>query len=154
MTHIRTKIRNAFVSKLRDEFGHEHAHSAARSVRGFQKDNFPIILVAVSERLTPEPKGVPGSRTTQRDVSVMLKIAERSIFDDVEERLDTLCGRIEGLLADPESLDLGGMWNYKISSSGEPDAADFGDDLVGIFMQMTVDFTIKTTDSNPSTNLY
>lgn len=156
MAHIRTQIRDAFKAYLRGKLGYANVYSASQSLRGFQKDNLPLVLIAVTESISvPQQSGNDyGYRTVERDVTVLLKIFESTAFEDFEERHDAKCAEIERLLCDPNPIGLGQLSNWTVGGSSPPDIDEIGENLAAWHVTMPVTFTIRTLDGNPEQNLF
>jgi hypothetical protein len=152
LTHIRTQVRNSVKAKLASAIGELHVHNASRLVRGFQADNFPLVLVAVTETLVPSNEP-PGNRTVERQMSVVLKISERTAFDDTEARIDEMCTKIEKAMASPKGMAFGKVWGWTVGGVSAPDLEPLSDDMILMSVTMPITFSLQTTDTDPENNV-
>ncbi|MBY5684826.1 hypothetical protein HFO32_22140 [Rhizobium leguminosarum] len=153
MAHIRTQVRNAFKALLSAEIGELHVHNESRILRGFQADNWPVILVSVTENTRPsnDPPGL-GMRKITRDITVSLRVGERSAFDDPEAKVDDMCIKIEKVLANPVALNIGKLWNYAIAGATAPEIEPISEDMGIVSVIVPVSFTLETLEFNPEQN--
>lgn len=156
MAHIRTQIRDTLKAYLREKLGHEHVFSAARAGRGFQKDNLPLVLVAIREDIeTPISDNDFGSKIVNRHITGVLTVMESTAFEDVEDRVDAKCAELEVLLCNPAALGFTGkVSNWSVGGASDPQIDEIGEGLRAWSVQMPVNFTIRTTDGNPEQNIF
>ncbi|MGX9991610.1 hypothetical protein ACS4RR_021005 [Rhizobium sp. Z1P35] len=150
--HIRTQVRKGVKAHLSAAVGDVHVHYASRENRKFQPDNFPLALIAVTE--SPRPSSEPpGGRIVDHDVLVNLKVSERTAFDDLEDRIDAMCLRVEIAMASPGDLGFGKYSNWKIGATSPPFEEAMGDETVVWSVVIPITFTVSTLDTDPGRNI-
>jgi hypothetical protein len=150
--HIRTQVRKGVKAHLSAAVGDLNVHYASRIVRSFQSDNFPLVLIAVTD--VPRPAADPGANPiVERDITVSLKVSERTAFEDVEDRVDAMCLRLEKALVNPGDLGFGKFWGWKIGATSAPELEPLSDDALLMSVVMPITFTLATLDADPGRNI-
>ncbi len=149
--HIRTQIRKGVKAHLAAAVGDLNVHYASRIIRSFQNDNFPLVLVAVTD--IPTASADPANPITERDVTISLKVSERMAFDDVEDRVDAMCLRLEKALVNPGDLGFGKYWTWKIGATSAPELEPLNDDTLLMSVVMPITFTLATLETDPGRNI-
>ncbi|CDN46831.1 hypothetical protein [Neorhizobium galegae] len=149
--HIRTQVRKGVKAHLAAAVGDLNVHYASRIVRSFQSDNFPLVLVAVTD--IPRASADPSDPIVERDVTVSIKISERTAFEDVEDRVDGMCLRIEKALVNPGDLGFGKYWGWKIGATSAPELDPLSEDTLLMSVVMPITFTLATRDTDPGENI-
>jgi len=148
--HIVTQIRHAFKQALVDALGAEHVHNVSRVTRKFSKDNYPLAILLVTDDKTDTSED--GIDTY--NITVTIRISERTIFDDTEDRIDAMRLQIERALMTPKQMGFGKFSNYKLGSLTTPDLEPEPDGdaiLMSAFIPIT--FTLSTMPYDPTSNL-
>ncbi|CAN7260226.1 hypothetical protein LJR098_001074 [Rhizobium sp. LjRoot98] len=149
--HIRTQVRKGVKAHLAAAVGDLNVHYASRIVRSFQSDNFPLVLIAVTD--IPRPSADPTAPIVERDITVSLKVSERTAFEDVEDRVDAMCLRLEKALVRPGDLGFGKHWGWKVGATSAPELEPLTEDTLLMSVVMPITFTVSTLDTDPSRNI-
>ncbi len=149
--HIRTQVRKAMKAHLAAATSELNVHYASRIVRSFQPDNYPLVLIGVTD--VPRPLSDPANPITERDITIALKISERTAFEDVEDRVDAMCLSLEKALAKPMDYGFGKYWGWKIGATSDPVLDQTSEDTLLLSVVMPITFTLATLDSDPSVNI-
>lgn len=154
MTHVRTQLRNAVKARLEAQLDGVRVHNASRMARPFQKNEFPLVMIAVAESALPVDGNPVGSRLLDRSMIVSINVALVEHVA-VEDEIDALCGRIEVALAMPSQLGIGKLiaWRYAGVSAPSIEAIEEGKDSYSISQTITFTCSIQTADTDPTINV-
>lgn len=153
MSHIRTQIRDAVVTRLRAAGGFGLVDARLRLLRGIQSDQFPIALVSVADSAVPVGKNPPGQRPLQRQVLVAVQVHDVADVEELDTKLDDLAIKVEEALTDPQALGFGQTldWTYVgTSAAHEEEAKEYGTSSVTV----TYRGTVTTREGEPSINIH
>lgn len=153
MSHIRTDIRNAIVSRLRAEGGFRLVEPGLGILRGIQEDQYPVAFVSVSDAGMPVGKNPPGSRPLQRALKIDIVVGSINDDVDLDEDLDSLAAKVEISLNDPKVLGFGNVLDWSYVGTENPSAsaaAEFGFAAA----KVTYRGTVTTREGQPSQNIH
>lgn len=129
------------------------AHPASRLLRSFQRNDFPLAIVSVSETASVSAaNGTPGNRQLQRDFQISVTLGIHEEMDDAETALDELSVVAEKALVRPSALGVGPLLFWKYLGSGAPTGQPTED---GFMLTQTLNYScsVRTTDTDPTTIL-
>ncbi|WP_427145185.1 hypothetical protein [Rhizobium pisi] len=153
MSHIRTQLRDAVIERLRTSGAFALTATKLRRGLGFDRDQFPLATVAVTDKSDTVGRGQIGQRPQTRTMTVEVRVAlHLEDVDLMNGKLDDLGVTVEQLLADPRELGVGSFkeWSYLGSADLDDGMAEFG------FVELPMIFTgtLSTLEGNPSANLH
>lgn len=154
MKHIKQQIRDGVKSVLSSIPELTSVHSESRLLRYFQRDEFPVALVSVSENIQTTSNLPAGNRVLQRNMNIGITLAAHGESVNAEDELDTLSIAVEKALVLPSNIGAGLLlfWNYNGSTSTSASASTTED---GTLIAQTLNFscTVRTKDTDPTINI-
>lgn len=151
MTHVKKQIRDGFIRALSALPDLTSAHPASRMLRSFQRSDFPLAIVSVSESASVSgSNGTPGNRQFQRDFQIAVTLGVHDETADAEDALDALSVVAEKALVKPSSLGIGKLLFWQYLGSGAPTGQPTEDGLM-LTQTLTYSCSVRTTDSDPTT---
>lgn len=153
MAHVKTQVREGFIRVLSELPEIVSAHPASRLLRSFQRNDFPLAIVSVSESASVSAaNGTPGNRQLQRDFQISVTLAVHDETVDAEDALDELSVVAEKALVRPSALGVGPLLFWKYLGSGAPTGQPTEDGFM-LTQTLTYSCTVRTTDTDPTTIL-
>jgi len=152
MPHVRTQLRNAVKTRLSTVSSLKGAHNITRLERGFQADNFPVALIAISESGATQPGSFEGSKPVTRSYQIAIEVAVQEEMADPEDALDAVCLDIEKAMTSSE-FGIGAVQNWRyLETSPVHDRPTASGSLIA----QTIIYSgeIQTLDSEPDRNLH
>jgi len=152
--HILTQIRRAFTALLSDAVGEDHVHNySSLGLGNFQSDQYPLALIAVTDTKRTDQEG----GYDVRNVTVSVKLAERTSVKRPEEKIDEMALKIEKVMAKrPDDLGFGKFWSFEIGTLAPPEFELIHptdpEKGVAIFSSLPISFVLHTYTNDPSRN--
>lgn len=153
MAHVKTQVREGFIRVLSALPDLVSAHPASRLLRSFQRNDFPLAIVSVSETASVSAaNGTPGNRQLQRDFQIAVTLSVHDETTDAEDALDELSVAAEQALVKPSALGVGKLLFWQYLGSGAPTGQPTEDGLM-LTQTLTYSCSVRTTDTDPTTIL-